>query len=62
MKFKPTNFSRFLVLFLGFAAIPFSAQTGKTNILVIFGDDLGQSNVSAYSRGLMGFTAGTKDK
>src|ERR1700744_5037281 len=27
----------------------------KPNILVIFGDDIGQSNISAYSRGLMGF-------
>ena len=28
---------------------------GKPNILVIFGDDIGQSNVSAYSMGLMGY-------
>jgi arylsulfatase A-like enzyme len=27
----------------------------KPNILVIFGDDIGQSNVSAYSHGLMGY-------
>src|SRR6476620_2534018 len=27
----------------------------KPNILVIFGDDIGQSNVSAYSMGLMGY-------
>jgi len=27
----------------------------KPNILVIFGDDIGQTNVSAYSRGLMGY-------
>ena len=30
-----------------------SAQ--KPNILVIWGDDVGQSNISAYTRGLMGF-------
>ena len=27
----------------------------KPNILVIFGDDIGQTNISAYSRGLMGY-------
>ena len=28
---------------------------GKPNILVIFGDDVGIANISAYSGGLMGF-------
>jgi arylsulfatase len=43
------------------AAMPADAQTAakKPNILVIFGDDIGQSNISAYSRGLMGFTPRT---
>ena len=27
------------------------AQTGKPNIVIIWGDDIGQSNVSAYSHG-----------
>ena len=27
----------------------------KPNILVIFGDDIGQSNISAYTHGLMGY-------
>ncbi|QJP13086.1 arylsulfatase [Starkeya sp. ORNL1] len=31
------------------------AQTAKPNILVIFGDDVGLTNVSAYSMGLMGY-------
>jgi arylsulfatase len=31
------------------------AVGGKPNILVIFGDDIGQTNISAYSRGLMGY-------
>lgn len=28
---------------------------GKPNILVIFGDDIGQTNISAYSQGLVGY-------
>ena len=27
----------------------------KPNILVIWGDDIGQSNISAYTRGMMGY-------
>ena len=35
---------------------PLSAQQAqKPNILVIFGDDIGTTNVSAYSDGLMGY-------
>ena len=30
------------------------ASSGKPNILVIWGDDIGQDNISAYHRGLMG--------
>ena len=31
-----------------------SAQ-GKPNILIIWGDDIGQFNVSAYNMGMMGY-------
>jgi arylsulfatase len=31
------------------------AQERKTNIVVIWGDDIGQSNISAYSHGVMGY-------
>ncbi|HEY4164253.1 MAG TPA: arylsulfatase [Dongiaceae bacterium] len=34
---------------------PASANDGKPNILVIFGDDVGIANISAYSQGLMGY-------
>jgi hypothetical protein len=47
------------------AARPAAAQAPaakKPNILVIFGDDIGQSNISAYSRGLMGFTTPNIDR
>ncbi|HEU0209723.1 MAG TPA: hypothetical protein VFQ78_12190 [Candidatus Udaeobacter sp.] len=30
-------------------------QAKKPNILVIFGDDIGQTNVNAYSLGMMGY-------
>src|SRR5499425_634294 len=53
----------FLLVFLGlaatliFAAFPskLCAQTKKPNIVIIWGDDIGQSDISAYSMGLMGF-------
>ncbi|MCA9210964.1 MAG: arylsulfatase, partial [Planctomycetales bacterium] len=32
-----------------------SAQNAHPNILVIFGDDIGQSNISAYTMGLVGY-------
>lgn len=31
-------------------------DTTKPNIVVIWGDDIGQSNISAYTRGVMGYT------
>jgi arylsulfatase len=37
-------------------------DTRRPNILVIMGDDIGQTNVSAYSRGLMGFTTPNIDR
>jgi hypothetical protein len=40
-----------------------ASQAGKKpNILVIFGDDIGQTNVSAYSMGLMGFRTPNIDR
>ena len=48
------------------AAQPALAQekpkTDKPNILVIWGDDIGQSNVSAYTRGLMGYKTPNIDR
>lgn len=39
------------------------AQTGKQpNICIIWGDDIGQSNVSAYSMGLMGYKTPNIDR
>jgi len=41
-------------LFTCIAALPAAAQ-GKPNILVIWGDDVGWENVSAYGMGVMGY-------
>ena len=38
------------------------ATSGKPNILVIFGDDIGQTNVSAYSMGMMGYRTPNIDR
>lgn len=44
-----------------FGGAPVSAQE-KPNILVIWGDDIGQSNISAYTRGLMGYETPNIDR
>src|SRR5262245_63595024 len=38
------------------------AQQAKPNILVIFGDDVGQANVSAYGRGVVGYKTPNIDR
>jgi arylsulfatase len=43
------------------AAVPASAQD-KPNILVIWGDDIGQSNISAYTKGMMGYNTPNIDR
>jgi len=43
------------------AVVPAIAQN-KPNILVIWGDDVGQSNISAYTMGLMGFRTPNIDR
>jgi Sulfatase len=52
----------FAAVTLGFACVftasaqsPGPSSGKKPNILVIFGDDIGQTNVSAYSKGMMGY-------
>ena len=37
-------------------------QQQRPNIVVIWGDDIGQSNVSAYSRGMMGYQTPNIDR
>jgi arylsulfatase len=48
------------------AAVPAAADDGgkdqKPNILVIWGDDIGQSNISAYTMGLVGYRTPNIDR
>src|ERR1700746_503422 len=44
------------------AALPATAQQKKPNIVIIWGDDIGQTDVSAYSMGLMGFRTPNIDR
>lgn len=46
---------------LALAAGPAAAQQ-KPNIVVIWGDDIGQSNISAYSHGVMGYKTPNIDR
>ncbi|MBY3043862.1 arylsulfatase [Rhizobium leguminosarum] len=53
-----------LMAFCPIASIPALAQAGakKPNILVIFGDDIGWWNTSAYNRGQMGYQTPNIDR
>ncbi len=43
-------------------SLPALAQSDKPNILVIWGDDIGQSNISAYTFGMMGYRTPNIDR
>jgi len=55
---------RFLrVVVVAALILPFAAQAqDKPNILVIWGDDIGQSNISAYTMGLVGYRTPNIDR
>ena len=42
--------------------MPAPSSAPKPNILVIFGDDAGIANISAYSNGLMGYETPNIDR
>src|SRR3954453_12945698 len=44
------------------AAAPAPAADTKPNILVIWGDDIGRDNISAYSMGIMGYRTPNIDR
>ncbi len=56
-----------LAAFIGLSAPlkaqqPAPTQPARPNILVIFGDDVGQSNLSAYTRGVVGYKTPNIDR
>ncbi len=57
---------RLIIAVAAVAAAGFSvaaqAQEQKPNILVLWGDDIGQSNISAYTMGLMGYRTPNIDR
>jgi len=52
----------FLFLAVPLLAATAQAQTKKPNILVIWGDDIGQFNISAFNRGMMGYRTPNIDR
>ncbi len=64
-KAEPQAKHVFALVVLAFAVCyqaPFAAAAGKPNILVIWGDDIGVWNVSAYSQGMMGYQTPNIDR
>jgi arylsulfatase A-like enzyme len=67
MKNQPTLVSYGLSLLTATAALivaggPLQAQDRKPNILIIWGDDIGQFNLSAYNMGMMGYRTPNIDR
>jgi arylsulfatase len=58
---KRGNIAAAALLFAALTATPGFAQD-KPNILVIWGDDIGQSNISAYTMGMMGYETPNIDR
>lgn len=50
----------FALLF--FTGVSVTAQSKKPNILILWGDDIGTTNISAYSDGVMGYTTPNIDR
>ena len=47
---------------MAIAAMSAAAQATKPNILIIWGDDIGQFNVSTYNMGMMGYRTPNIDR
>jgi arylsulfatase len=62
LKTMAVLFALAAVLVLAAGSADAQAQAKKPNILVIFGDDVGQSNISAYTFGLPGYKTPNIDR
>ncbi|WP_115461464.1 arylsulfatase [Winogradskyella aurantiaca] len=56
---KRYSISLLILLCMGFGVL---AQNNKPNILVIWGDDIGWNNISAYNHGMMGYKTPNIDR
>ncbi|WP_290754052.1 arylsulfatase [Amaricoccus sp.] len=59
---KPIGLAAFLAASAATGLAAQDAPAQRPNILVIFGDDIGQTNLSIYSRGLMGYRTPNIDR
>ena len=57
-----TNVVYKTLLLTALIAAPMAAQKKKPNILVIWGDDVGVHNISAYNHGIMGYKTPNIDR
>jgi arylsulfatase A-like enzyme len=55
-------FKLFVVLAASFSSISAYASGDKPNILVVWGDDIGRSNISRYTNGVMGYRTPNIDR
>ena len=55
-------FTAALALMAGLCSATFAQEKKKPNILVIWGDDVGYWNVSAYNQGMMGYKTPNIDR
>ena len=62
LKEETFTMKRLLVLFAFLAMSVTASAQDKPNILVIWGDDVGQSNISAYTMGMMGYRTPNIDR
>ena len=51
-----------ILILTGLFSDKLNAQDSKPNILVLWGDDIGQSNISAYTKGMVGYTTPNIDR
>jgi arylsulfatase A-like enzyme len=54
--------SRVVLVVASILALPLAQAADKPNILVIFGDDIGITNISKYSHGMMGYQTPNIDR
>ena len=62
MKIRPVSLVLTFAICALSGATVFAADAKKPNILVIWGDDIGIANISAYSSGLMGYETPNIDR